>query len=125
MSRLWSPAESDALDREVMAQRSRERRKVNRASLGRPAKAGTTARIVDPDGPARGQATPQELARRAAMGKAMRRRARLERDGSRPRQLGNGRWEARRHINGKRHVARFDTQAEAQAWLDSLEGGNA
>ncbi len=107
----WDP---DEHDRAILAERRADDRVL-------PVKDSTSASTFNYDGRARGQVTDAELQRRKQAEKAMRRRARLTKYQSQPRLIG-GRWEARRHIDGRRHRARFDTRAEAQAWLDNLGG---
>lgn len=41
-----------------------------------------------------------------------------------PRRLADGSWRARCPRSGQDYSMRFDTQAQAEAWLDRLSGGN-
>lgn len=86
----WDPDDSAALDRRIRQGRRREQKE-------------------------RGFPTPEPRGKRTADPS-------LGRPGptSQPRQLRNGRWFARRTVMGQQHAARFDTRAEAQAWLDQL-----
>jgi hypothetical protein len=135
----WDP---DEYDREVKAARARERRERGPA-VKRPVQPNTST--FNYDGLPRGVATPSELRRRATVERAMQSRAerragtsadhlsaarsaaRAQRPGRvrmpRPKLKPSGRWLARCVQDGVAYGATFDTEAEAQAYLDHITGG--
>ncbi len=123
----WTPDDSDALDKQIMVLRLADKR-------DRPGERWNAVRY---DGLPRGAASDAELQRRNEVAKRMRRNAtrpsRAEPDKPRakvehvwrirwpkPRQKPNGRWHAATTHEGKHHSKTFDTEQEAQAWLDAI-----
>jgi hypothetical protein len=126
---FWTPDDSDALDQQVRAFRVADKR-------DHPGERWSTLRY---DRLPRGAASDAELQRRAEVAKRMRRnatrpsraepdkpRAKVERDWRirwpKPRQKPNGRWHAATTDEGEYHSKTFDTEQEAQAWLDAITG---
>lgn len=132
----WTEDDSRALDAEVRALRAADRRE----------RAGTPAPVTQSEARGHGRRrarTDEDVKRRKKVARAMQVRAereanraarsetykanRSKRPGRdrwpRPKQKPNGRWLAEITDAGQFYSKTFDTEPEAQEWLDSITGG--
>ncbi|MDO3397971.1 hypothetical protein QWJ41_19770 [Nocardioides sp. SOB44] len=132
--RLWTDEDSRDLDRRVKALR-REAPSPPKANAGHQGSATATY-----DGVPRGYLSEKDLRRRKKVERAMQVRAEREANSEqrsetykanrskradrvrwpKPKQKPNGRWLAVTTINKRKRGKTFDTEAEAQAWLDEI-----
>jgi len=134
----WTEADSRDLDRAIRAGRQAEQTERLGRARGRAVnQQGMTT--VAYDGVPRGYLTDDDLRRRKKVSRAM--QVRAERDANkdaratykanrakrrsrvrwpRPKQQPNGRWRAVITVSGTRYQQTFDTEAQAQAWLDQM-----
>jgi len=109
--RVWNPEDSDALDRDIKAERQRD------------TQAQTKKQFT---GPARGWATDEDLGRRQAATRHLtQRNPEPERRATvrwpQPKQQPNGRWRAACVHHGELHTRTFDTRAEAEQFIREIK----